>query len=264
VPDSPLRRALLFCGIGLTALVACPALAGAFSPVTLQASLQPERLGSSTNLSIGFRIATKGGQEPTPLSSFAVTLPTGMGFAETTLGLATCSERALLEQGVGACPRESLMGSGYALVQAPFGSELVTEKTPASIFMTEPVEGHTTMLFYFTGRSPVIAALALQTQVLTGVGSSDSVLSTAIPGIPTAPGAPDVSMLALDAIIGPGKIIYYKRIHGRRVAYHPKGLGIPARCPRGGFLFTGEFGFQDGSRANARSVVPCPGGGGGA
>ena len=158
MPNSLFRRALLSCGIGLAALAAFPALAAALAPVTLRASLQPERLGSSTNLSIGFRVAAKDGQEPTPLSSFAVALPAGMGFAETTLGLATCSERALLTQGVGACPRESLMGYGYALVEAPFGSDLVTEKTPASIFMTEPVQGHTTMIFYFTGKSPVIAA----------------------------------------------------------------------------------------------------------
>jgi hypothetical protein len=246
------------------ALVAGPlALTSAGLPapaaaVTLRATLQPETLGASTTVSIGFQIATSSEPEAPPLSSFTVSLPAGMGFAGSTLGLATCSEQTILAGGAGACPRESAMGFGSAQVQAPFGSQAVRETGRVSIFMTQPVDRRTTMLFYFDGREPVIAPLVMQTEILTPENSFDSVLSTEIPPIPTAPGGASVSILSLRADIGPRHVWYLERVHGRTVAYHPKGLNVPETCPRGGFVFTGEFRFQDGSSATGRSVVPCP------
>jgi hypothetical protein len=240
------------------ALLPAAAAAAAARAATLRATLQPKTLGASTTISIGFRIAANAEREPPPLSSFAVRLPSGMGFAGSTLGLATCSEQTLLAEGAGACPRESVMGFGSAQVRAPFGTQAVGESGRITIFMTQPVEGRTTMLFYFDGRKPVIAPLVLQTEILTPESSVDSVLSTEIPPIPTAPGGANVSMLSLQANIGPSHVWYFKRVHGRTVAYQPKGLNVPETCPRSGFVFTGEFGFQDGSRATSRSVVPCP------
>ena len=257
---APLRilALALWAGPAALALGYLPAPAAAAPTVTLQAKLQPETLGASTTVSVGFRIAALAELEPPPLSSFAVRLPTGMGFAAATLGLATCSEQNLLSEGTAGCPRESVMGFGSAQVQAPFGPRVVRETGRVSIFMTQPVDRRTTMLFYFDGRKPVIAPLALQTEILTPESSLDSVLSTEIPPIPTAPGGANVSMLSLQANIGPSHVWYFKRVHGRTVAYHPKGLNVPETCPRGGFLFTGEFRFQDGSSATSRSVVPCP------
>jgi hypothetical protein len=257
---APLRALALavWAGPVVLAPAGLPAPATQAPAVALRATLQPETLGASTTVSIGFRIAASTGPEPPPLSSFAVRLPTGMGFAATTLGLATCSERTLLSDGSGSCPRESAMGFGSAQVQAPFGSQVVLETGGVSIFMTQPVDRRTTMLFYFDGRKPVIAPLVLQTQVLTPAGSLDSVLSTQIPPIPTAPGGANASMLSLHADIGPSHVWYLKRVHGRTVTYHPKGLNVPEVCPLGGFVFTGEFRFQGGSRSVARSVVPCP------
>jgi hypothetical protein len=226
--------------------------------VTLRARLQPETLDASTTVSIGFQIATSLASESVSLSSFAVRLPAGMGFAASTLGLATCSEQALLLAGASACPRESVMGYGSAQVQAPFGPRAVRETGRVSIFMTQSVGSHTTMLFYFDGKKPVIASLVLQAKILTPENSFDSVLSTEIPPIPAAPGGADVSILSLQADLGPSHVWYLKRVRGRFVAYQPKGLNVPETCPRGGFVFTGEFGFQDGSHTTSRSVVPCP------
>jgi hypothetical protein len=104
----------------------------------------------------------------------------------------------------------------------------------------------------------VIAAIVLQTQLVTPEGSSSSVLDTSVPPIPTAPSTPPVSVLSLVANIGPRHILYYKRVHGRSIAYRPEGLSVPETCPRGGFVFVGEFGFQDASHVTARSVEPCP------
>ena len=248
----------LWTGPAALAPAGLPAPAAAAPAVTLQARLQPEILGASTTVSVGFQIGASAELEPPPLSSFAVRLPAGMGFAGATLGRATCSEQTLLAEGAGACPRESVMGFGSAQVQAPFGSQAVRETGRVSIFMSQPVDRRTTMLFYFDGRAPVIAPLVLQTEILTPESTSDSVLSTEIPPIPTAPGSASVSILSLRADIGPSHVWYLKRVHGRTVAYHPKGLNVPETCPRGGFVFTGEFRFQDGSSATSRSIVPCP------
>ncbi len=248
----------LWVGPAVLVPVGLPSPAAAAPAVTLRAKLQPEALSASTTVSIGFQITASAEPEPPPLSSFTVRLPAGMGFAASTLGLATCSELTLLSEGAGACPRESVMGFGSAQVQAPFGLRAVRETGRISIFMTQPVDRRTTMLFYFDGRKPVIAPLVLQTEILTPESSVDSVLSTEIPPIPTAPGGANVSMLSLQANIGPSHVWYFKHVHGRTVAYQPKGLNVPETCPRGGFVFTGEFGFQDGSQATSRSVVPCP------
>lgn len=242
----------------MLAVAVFPSLACAAPGVALRARLQPETLGGSTTVSISFQIAASGGQAPPPLSSFAISLPTGMGFAATTLGVATCSEAALLAGGAAACPRDSVMGSGSALVEAPFGAQTVYETAQSSIFMSQSVDGHTTMLLYFDGLTPVIAAFVLQTEIVPGESSFSSVLDGAIPQIPTTFGAADISMRSLHAIIGPSHLLYYKRVHGRTVAYRPVGLNVPEMCPRSGFLFAGQFDFQDGDHVTARSIVACP------
>jgi hypothetical protein len=249
----------------LPASTAVLVLAGLASPaaaapvVSLQAKLQPEKLGASTSVSLGFHVVPGPRGELPPLSSFALRLPSGMGFAATTLGLATCSAPALLSMGPHGCAHESLIGFGSAQVQVPFGTQIVHEAARVSIFMTKPVDQHTTALFYFDGRKPVIAPLVLQSEVVTPANSHDSVLTTAIPPIPTVPDGPEVTMVALRASIGPRRLRYFKHVHHRLVAYRPKGISIPETCPSRGFTFVAKFRFRDSSSAVARTVVPCPG-----
>lgn len=226
--------------------------------VTLHAQLQPERLGKSTNVSIGFRVAAAAGQQAAELRSFQLQLPPGMGFFSTTLGVATCAESVVLADGPAACPRESLMGSGEVLVQAPFGPQGLNETAPASIFMTNAIDGHTTMLFYLQASNPVIASLVFPTEVLTPEGSSLSVLDGEVPQIATAPGSGDLAIVELHMNIGPRNILYYKHDHGQVVPYHPAGLAIPERCPSGGFVFGGTFSFRDGSQVQGSTTVACP------
>jgi hypothetical protein len=227
-------------------------------PVTLQAALDPEQLGESTTVSIGFRIASPPGQPPSPLTEFDVRLPAGMGLAATTLGLETCSTEALLRGGADGCSVESRMGFGSASVEASLGSQLVNESARVSILMGEPIAGHTTMLYYFEGKAPVIAPLVFPSEVLSVANSPTSEFDTAIPPIPALPGSPDVSILSLRASIGPNHLTYYKHVHGRLVGYKPIGMSVPPTCPRGGFVFSGEFGFQDGSHTTAATKVACP------
>lgn len=50
-------------------------------------------------------------------------------------------------------------------------------------------------------------------------------------------GGPDVSIVSVQTTIGPRHLTYYRRLHGRRVAFHPRGVSVPERCPRGGLPF---------------------------
>jgi hypothetical protein len=240
------------------ALVGLAPSAAASPTVSLRAKLQPERLGADTTVSLGFRVRAGRDGELPALSNFALRLPSGMGFAASTLGLATCSASALLALGTEGCPHESLIGFGSARVRVPFAAQVVHEAGRVSIFMAKPVGRRTTTLFYFDGRKPVISPLVLQSEVITPQGSLDSVLTTPIPAITTTPDGPEGTMVALRASIGPRRLRYFKRVHGRTVAYRPKGFSIPETCPSGGFKFVAKFRFRDGSQTGARTAVPCP------
>ena len=250
------RRALLTAVPALALALAAPAAAA--PRVTLRAQLEPLRLGAPTTVSLSFHVGAAPGEGAPALSGFALRLPAGMGFAASTLGLATCSASTLLGAGPAACPHESLIGFGAAQVRVPFESQTVRESARVSIFMARPVHEHTTALFYFDGRRPVIAPLVLRSEVLTAANSSNSVLNTPVPAIPTAPGGPEATMVALRASIGPPSLRYVKRVHHRIVSYRPRGVSIPATCPAGGLVFAARFSFRDGGHALARSVVPCP------
>lgn len=237
-------------------LLAAPS--GAAPAVTLRAKLQPNRLGADTAVSLGFHLSAGPRGELPPLSEFALRLPSGMGFAASELGLATCSAAALLARGAGACPHESLIGFGAAQIRVPFGAQVVRESARVSIFMTRPVRRHTTALFYFDGRRPVISPLVLRSEVLTPEDSPSSILTTPVPSIPTAPEGPEGALVALRATIGPRNLRYTRRAGRRTVAYRPRGIGIPGDCPAGGFVFAAKFRFRDGAQAGAEDVVPCP------
>ncbi len=226
--------------------------------VTLHAALRPERLDESTTVSIGFQIEAEAGQLPSPLTEFDVRLPAGMGLAATTLGLATCSPKALLLGGSTDCSAESRMGFGSASAKVALGSQTVNESARISILMGRSIGGHTTMLYYFEGKAPVIAPLVFPSEVLSVANSLTSEFDTEIPLIPTLPGAPDVAILSMRANIGPDNLTYHRHVDGRVVGYRPTGMSVPPTCPRGGFVFSAEFGFQDGAHTSATSTVACP------
>jgi hypothetical protein len=150
------------------------------------------------------------------------------------------------------------MGYGTARVRVPFAAGGVTEHARVYIFMSKPIDGRTTTLFYFDGRRPVIAPLVLQSQVVTPPGSRASVLKTTVAPIATVPDGPEVRMVALRVTIGPPGLRYFKGVGQRRVPYKPEGLRIPDKCPRGGLRFGAGFAFRDGARSKARTTVPCP------
>lgn len=258
----PTSSSLRILGAAAAALaVSCCATvasAGAAPAVKLNVGLNPEKLGAGTTVSVGFQIATNGEELPPPLTEFNVRLPAGMGLAATTLGLDTCVNETLLASGPGSCPEDAIMGSGKAIADAYLGSQLVSEPANLSIFMGQAIGEQTTMLYYFDGKIPVIAPLVFPSVFLSPGNSPISELRTVLPLIPGLPGTPDASIVNMQVSIGADKLTYTKQVGGKVVRYKPIGMSVPAHCPQGGFLFSADFHFQDGSTASTSKSVPCP------
>jgi hypothetical protein len=75
--------------------------------------------------------------------------------------------------------------------------------------------------------------------------------------VPSLPEGEPVAVVSVKATLG-GNLRYTERRRGHVVSYVPKGIIVPARCPRGGFKFSGRFGFEDGTSTSAATVLACP------
>jgi hypothetical protein len=258
-----MRRALVAATvIAAAAICAVPVAstiaAGVPEQASLHASFSPDRLGASTTISFGFHLATATGLAPPPLTSVVLHMPAGMNYTLTTLGLAICRPAALQAQGPKGCPPNSRVGSGNALVEVPFGTGAGHEIPEIQAVVGPSHNGNMVVLFYANGQTPVSAQLVFSGEVLPDSGAFGTKLATMVPLIPSVPNGPDVSIVNVETTIGPSGLTYYRHVHGRLQPFHPLGIGVPERCPRGGFPFSASFVFQDGSTASASTTVPCP------
>jgi hypothetical protein len=251
-----MRRIALPLAVLLCALL--PAAARAAPGVALHASFTPDRLGASTTIGFEFTIAREQGHVPPPLTHVTLRMPAGLSYATSTLGLAICTPEALVAKGLAGCSPNSRLGHGSAFVEVPFGPDAGREIPDVEALMGPPQNGNVVVLFYANGEIPIFAQLVFSGELLPGAGPFGMTLDTTVPLVPGVTNGPPVSILRVSSTIGPSRLTYYRRVHGRRVAYHPRGIEVPERCPRGGFPFAADFTFLDGSHAEARTTVPCP------
>ena len=245
--------------LALLALLAClPARAAAAPTVNLTAALTPERLGRGTTIAFAFAINFPASTFPVPLTEIQLRYPANLGIATSGLGVSTCRPAVLEAQGPPGCPRNSVMGYGSALVEVPFGSEVLHERVRSTLFMAPVQEDHLALIFYAVGESPVAAQLVFPGSVLPAAYPFGGNLATTLPLVPSVPEAPDVAILRLTTTLGPTGITYYEYARGRRIPYHPRGILLPRRCPASGFQFAGRFVFEDGSEAQSTTAVRCP------
>jgi hypothetical protein len=251
--------------VGLTALIAtlalgvwAPATAGAAQTVTLHTTFSPDRLAASTTIGFSFNIASTEGVLPPALQSVSLRLPAGIDYLRTTLGLAICNPAELVAKGLAGCPPDSRLGVGSAYVEVPFGDGVGHEIPSIEALRGPSHEGNMVVLFYANGQAPVYAQIVFQGELLEGSSTLGGSLNTAVPLIPSVPGGPPVSIVNVQATIGPNGLVYTERVHGRTISFRPRGVQVPTSCPRGGFPFVGTFTFVDGSSATAQSTVPCP------
>jgi len=225
---------------------------------TLNASFSPDRLAAPTTITFGFHLATTEGAAPPPLTGLDLRMPAGMNYTTTTLGLAICQPAALVAKGLAGCPANSRLGYGSAYVEVPFGTGAGHEIPEVQAVSGPSPNGNLTVLFYANGLYPVSAQLAFSGEVLPDTGRFGSQLSTTVPLVTSVPGGPDVSIVSVTSTIGPSHLTYYRHVHGHLVPFHPRGVSVPERCPRGGFPFAADFTFQDASHTSASTTVPCP------
>lgn len=244
-------------GLGLAAVALC--FAGrAGAAVRLSTSFAPDRLGAPTTIRVGFRVTPPAGQAPQPVTAMRLYLPAGLGVVTNELGLETCALASLEQGGLGACPRNSLMGRGQALTEVPFGRSFVAERVAITLLSGPLLESDPQLLFLASGEYPVIAQIAFSARVTSVQGRYGALIDAAMPLVPSVPRGPDVALVALRTTIGPAGLLYYERVHGRLVAFRPRGIVLPRRCPRGGFPFRLALTFGDGGEAGAESAVACP------
>jgi hypothetical protein len=260
-----MRRARLLLATALATLVSgclC-AGAGASQSVSLTASFDPNRLGASTTILLGFRIASDSPLDQLPLIDVSLQLPREIGIATSELGLENCVVAKLEALGPKGCPVNSLMGRGIATAEIPIAGELIGESAEVELFSAPVRQDRLALLVYVNAESPVFAQLVFPATIIPARTPFGEIIDTSVPLVPSVPGAPDVAVTRFRMALGStksgdGRFRYRRRSHGRLVYYAPRGLLLPPVCPRGGFPFQAHFVFADQSTATARTSVPCP------
>jgi hypothetical protein len=233
------------------AACAClPASASGAATARMSAAFTPEHLGAPTTVSFGFQII-QSGRDPAPLTGVELAYPRNLGLATSDLGVAACPLAQLEAGGPAACPPNSRMGDGSAVVEIAFGADLVKETVQIALLAGPSPNGYLHLLVYASGKFPVEAAIIMTAELLRGH------LAITVPPIPSLPAAPYVAVAEMHLTLG-GHLTYYETVRRRRVAYHPAGIGLPSTCPPGGFRFAASFILLDGERASSHASVACP------
>ena len=246
-----------------TLLAACaclPACASAAPTARLHASFTPEQPGQRTTVDFRVQITPTTGLIPPPLTEANVRYPAGLDITLSGLGIDTCQAQTLEAKGPEGCPADSFIGDGNALAELQVGHEVVQEPTQIAIVRTPEQEGQLAMLFNIYGENPVLAETIFSGILLPASAPYAGQIKIHVPLVESFPDAPDVAVAEIHLVLGPKSLTYYERIHGKIVAYQPRGIRLPEHCPHGGFPFAVELGFLDDTHASAHTSVPCPGG----
>jgi hypothetical protein len=235
-----------------------PALAHAGTGAKLGAAFMPNRLGGRTTLEFSFTLAAASGDVPPPLTQIELRYPRNLGIDLSRLGLSTCTSIELEASGPRGCPTNSVMGYGVVGTSVELGTSVVAEDAPITIFRAQTNDGRFGLLFYAEGKHPVETDIVFSGILLPAGEPFGGKVSVAVPLVPTLPGAPYVSVVHLDATIGPHRVTYYERRGGLTYAFKPLGILMPPSCPQGGFPFAAAFTFSDETTSRARTYANCP------
>lgn len=239
--------------IASLACALCAAVSGAGPQLaSISASFSPMRLGKPTSVSLGFSIARAGGNLPSALTAVDFRYPRQLALGTSELGQATCAVKRLQVLGPGACPPNSIMGHGSALAKFQVSPIVSHEDASLALVAGPPQNGYVDMLIAASGEYPVETRIVMSAVLLPGR------FHIAVPLVAGIPEGPDVAVVSVKATLG-GRLTYYERRKGRRVAYRPTGILLPRRCPKGGFAFSATFTFLDGTQTQAATRVRCRG-----
>ncbi|MHB1809001.1 MAG: hypothetical protein ACYCU0_06860 [Solirubrobacteraceae bacterium] len=224
----------------------------------LTAGFIPKKLGAATTIKFGFTIRRREGGVPSPLTNVDLALPAGMNGSTSTMGEAVCHSLGLMEYGRAGCPANSRVGFGSAIAELEIDKEIIKEKARVEAFLAEPEENHTTIIFFAETLDPLASEHIFPGFLLPSNSRRyGGRIDTVVPLIPVLPGAADVSVISFDSTIGPHHIWYDRHTDGKVTKYHPQGIALPSKCPKGGLHFRAVFKFLDGSTSSAGDTVRC-------
>jgi hypothetical protein len=249
-----LRRAALIFPSALLAMLLAATAASA-TRVTLSARFDPDIAGQSTTILYKFEIS-----KPLPVESVDLHLPAGMELATSSLGLSECNPTTLEEYGPEGCPPDSIIGHGTAFAEVPlaFAPHVIHEPASVTAVFGPAEQEDPTILFFVEAIFPVYSSEVLSSRLTLSSGPFSASLTTSVPLLDAWTEGPAVALTRFHASIGPQGITYHRREHGHLIAFHPRGLSVPSRCPPKGFPFRVEFHFYNDTNATANSRAPCP------
>jgi hypothetical protein len=245
---------LAACALALS-LVATAAQAEETVTIT-KAGFSPDRLGVPTNVFGSATIGSTNLPVPSPITHVNVMGPAGLTL--DLKGTGTCSAATLENVGPQGCPANSKAGFGGGLGAYEIAHEVINENYTLDFFLGDNRPGHTVLLIYLNGSTPVSIQLVFTAPVIKEPKPYGLGFSLNVPLIKVLPEASDASAVTAFFTAGAKNVAYYKKVHGKRKLFHVKGIITPKTCPHGGWPAASEISFQDGSTVKSPVKIPCP------
>lgn len=221
-----------------------------------EAGFSPNRLGMPTNAFGSATIGSTTGPVPSPIRHVNVYGPAGVTL--DLAGTGVCTEQMLLQRGPQACPANSRAGFGGGQGIYQLGKELVEEKYTLDFFLSDNRPGHTKLLIFLSGSTPVLVEIILTGTVINGPKPYGLGFSVDVPPIKVLPEASNASAKTAFLTLGAHNVAYYRKVHGKRRLLHVRGIVLPKSCPRTGWPVASQFTFEDGSTVMAKRTIGCP------
>ena len=138
-------------------------------------------------------------------------------------------------------------------------TETTVDESARVTALMGPEDGEAmTVLFFVEGRWPVNREVVLTSHLTHIAAPQGATLLTEVPPLPVWPAGPNIGLIRFHSTIGPDRLTYYRRVNGHTVAFEPRGLTVPRRCPRGGFRVSAMFDWWTSEQAaTATTRVPC-------
>ncbi|MDO8185546.1 hypothetical protein Q5424_20785 [Conexibacter sp. JD483] len=259
MPRRRLAASLTLLLLASAAAICAPA-AFAAAPVRLAVGFAPDaRLGAMTPITAELRIDPH--IRPAPLTSMTLQYPGSLGITTSGLGLAGCRRPAADFQlvsidaiGLAGCSANAVMALGDAHAQVRIGTYRFAATAKVTVLAGVYGDDGLGLVAFVDGINPLGYKLAYHGVAGSSPAPFGGQLGITLPTIPDLPDDASFALTRLRLSIGDPRIVYVDR--GRR--FRPDGIELPRRCPRGGFRFRAELGFDDGSSTKVETRTACP------
>jgi hypothetical protein len=222
------------------------------------------RLGSTSAMYTELTIDPR--RLPSPATEVRMLYPKGLGLLTSGLGLVACTRPAtdfkqvlIGGYGLGGCSPNAVLGSGTTRAEVRLlDGQVIPEYATLSV-LSGPLEKNALGLVALVdGDHPFGAHLAYAGELRSGGAHFGGAMVFRTPAIPSIADLATVALEDMRLTIGSSTLVYYEYRGHRTIRYHPGGIRLPSRCPKGGFRFRVELTFQDGGHAAAGTAVRCP------